>query len=91
VLGTQVLQYLERESEWRLLDLFTILVHDLGKVEMQIDKRIETTVTSLVEKELDLYIPKEIREDIDKQRVEMHRLHIQIYNSLSIPCTRVQP
>lgn len=67
--------------------MFTTLGYDPGQVEVQVDKCIDATVASLIEQELDKYIPKEIRDKADEQRSDIQQLHIEIYNSLSIPRT----
>lgn len=91
MLNTEVLQHLSKESTQILLSRFAILVHNLGEVETQINQCIEATVEGLVDAELDKYIPKELREDINRQRTATHQLNIQIHNSLSIPRTNIQP
>lgn len=63
----------------------TTLVCDSGQVETQIDKCVDNTVADLVEEELNKYIPKRVREDVDRQRMEIHQLHVEIHNALSIP------
>jgi len=85
-LNTEVLQHLQKESKQCPLDVFVVLVFDPSQVEAQIDRTIETTVANLVEKELDKYVPTELRKQVDGQRTEMQQMQVQIRNSLSIPC-----
>lgn len=59
-------------------------VYNAGKVEAKIDKCIDETVAGLVERELETFISKELRERVDKQRTDMQRLQVAIHNSLSI-------
>jgi len=73
------------------LDVFVALVFDPGQVEGQIDRTIEAAVVDLVEKELEKYIPTELRKQVDNQRMEMQQVQINIRNSLSIPCAHTQP
>ena len=60
------------------------LTHNTLQVESQIDKNIESTVKTLVEDELNKYVPKEIRDKVDRQRSDLLSLQVGIHNSLSI-------
>ena len=86
-----MLKHLTKESKRCLLDVSTILVHDLDQVQLEIDRCIETTVIGLVEEELEKFIPKEIRNRIEGQRSDIQKIHMQIHNSLSIPRAHAQP
>ena len=85
-LNAEVLQHLTKESKRQcLLDMFAMPVYNPGEVELQIDKQIDSTIAGLVEEELDNYIPRELRKEVDDQRTDIQRLQVQIHNSLSIP------
>jgi len=58
-----------------------VLQHLTKEIENQIDKCVDQTVAGLVEEELNKYIPKQLREDVDRQRVEIHQLHVDIHNA----------
>lgn len=55
-----------------------------GQVERQINVCIDTTVARLIEEELDNHVPKKLREQVDKQRLDLLQLQVEIHNSLSI-------
>jgi hypothetical protein len=86
-----VVQHIAKEGKQYPLGLFVILVPDPSQVETQIDQAIEKTLADLVEKELDKYIPKEIREKADGQPLDIQRLYTQIHNTLSIPHSHARP
>jgi len=48
---------------------------------VRIQESIENNVAALVEEQLDKYVPKELREKVDTQRVDMQTLHVNIHNS----------
>jgi hypothetical protein len=66
------------------------LTHNPLQVERQIDLSIDSTVKKLVEEELNKYVPKEIRDQVDRQKSDLLSLQVQIHNSLSVLSVVIQ-
>jgi len=60
------------------------LICGCPQVEQEIDTCINSSVAKLVEEELNKYVPKDLRDTVDKQRSDLLLLQVEIHNSLSI-------
>jgi len=58
-----------------------VLKYLTDHIETQIDACINQTVNTLVEAELDKYVPKQVRDQVEKQRADLLSLQVKIHNS----------
>lgn len=63
------------------------------KVEKQVDECVDEIVAQLVDAHIGKYVPKSLRESIDRQRTELDSAHTQLHNVLRIlhMHTTIQP